>query len=63
MWGPVIVTAVIMGVLVTDVELLGDMEDNTEEDYDDYQEFDDAELIKINKLLSSMRHENSSLIK
>ena len=63
MWGPVIVTAVIMGVLVTDVELLGDMEDNTEEEYDDYQEFDDAELIKINKLLSSMRHENSSLIK
>ena len=63
-WGPVLGIAVIMGILITDVELLGDAANNTEESNDDYQEIEDAEVIRINKLIEdfgNIRMDNNQL--
>ena len=52
-WGPIATVAIVTGIHVTDVQLVDDEDGIADEDYQDYQEeVEEAEVIRINNLLS-----------
>ena len=53
-WGPITTLAIINGILVTDVQLLDREGGNVEDDISDYEDFEEAEVIRINDLLSDI---------
>ena len=55
-WGPIATMAISTGILVTDVQLVDDEDGIADEEYKDYEDFEErveeAEVIRINNLLS-----------
>ena len=55
-WGPIATLAIITGILVTEVHLVDHEDAIAEEEYQDYEDFEEqveeAEVIRINNLLS-----------